>query len=64
MQLKIRRLKELEVFNSLKLSVVVAAEALTEIAAKILAEITTKVVVAAEAITEVIAEAITRQEED
>ena len=38
MQLKIRRLEELEVFDGLRLSVVVAAEALTEIAAEAVAE--------------------------
>ena len=35
MRLEIRRLEELEVFGSLRLSVVVAAEALAEIAAEI-----------------------------
>ena len=47
MRLEIRRLEELEVFGSLRLSVVVAAEALAEIAAEVL--------VAAEAVAEVVA---------
>ena len=54
------RLKELKVFNSLKLSVVVAAKTLIEITAEVLAEIITEVIVAAKAITEIITEAITR----
>ena len=44
-QVEIRRLEELEVFDSLRLSVVVAAEVLVEIAAEIPAEVEASLVV-------------------
>ena len=44
MRLKIRRLEELKVFNSLKLSVVVTAEVLVDILADVLMDITAEAV--------------------
>jgi hypothetical protein len=49
LRLKIRRLKELKVFGSLRLSVVVAIEVLADILADVLVDIATDVMVAAEA---------------
>ena len=49
MRVEIRRLKELKVFDSLRLSIVVAAEVLIELAADVLTDITADI--AAEAIT-------------
>ena len=48
MRVEIRRLEELEVFNSLRLSVVVTAEVLAELAAEVLADVAADV--AAEAV--------------
>ena len=48
MRVEIRRLEELEVFDSLRLSVVVAAEVLAELAADVLADVAADV--AAEAV--------------
>ena len=42
-RVKIRQLEELKVFDSLRLSIVVAAEVLVEIAAEILIEITAEI---------------------
>jgi hypothetical protein len=49
LRLKIRRLEELKVFSSLRLSIVVTMEVLTDILADILIDITTDVIVATEA---------------
>jgi superfamily II DNA/RNA helicase len=48
LRLEIRRLKELEVFNSLRLSVVVTTEVLTDVAADVTTDIAADV--AAEAV--------------
>jgi hypothetical protein len=43
LRLEIRRLKELKVFNSLRLSVVVTTEVLIEVFAEVLADIATDI---------------------
>jgi hypothetical protein len=48
-RVKVRQPKELEAFNSLRLSIVVLAEVLTDILIKVLAEISTEVVAEVEA---------------
>jgi hypothetical protein len=53
LRLKIRRLEELKVFDSLKLSMVVTTEVLTEIAADIAIDVTADIAV----------EAVARQED-
>ena len=64
MRVEIRRLKELEVFNSLRLSIVVTAKALTEIAAEVLIKVTAEIAVKAttEATIELIADILSRTE--
>ena len=57
---KIQQPKELKVFNSLRLSVVVATEVLADILMDVAADVATDVVVA----TEAVAEAGVRQKED
>ena len=54
LRLEIRRPKELEVFNSLKLSIVVLAEILVELAVELLAELVAELI--AELVAELIAE--------
>jgi hypothetical protein len=44
LRVEIRRLEELEVFNSLRLSVVVAAEVLADVAADIAADVAADVI--------------------
>ena len=56
LRLKIRRLKELKVFDSLSLSIVVATEILAEIAAEILGRIE----VLAEVLTEILVEILAK----
>ena len=53
MRLEIRRLKELEVFNSLRLSAVVTAEVLADVLADVTADVATDIT--AEASTEAVA---------
>ena len=60
MRLEIQRLEELKVFDSLRLSIVVATEVLADVLVDIAADVAADVVVAAEAI----AEAGVGQEED
>jgi hypothetical protein len=48
LRLEIRRLKELEVFGSLRLSIVVTAEVLTDVLADVLVDVTVDVIVTAE----------------
>ena len=61
MWLEIRQLEELEVFDGLRLSIVVAAEALAELAVEVLAELAAEVL--ADVATDVTTEAVTGQED-